>query len=182
LRTPLRASCIQCTRCPARPRVNLRRQKSVATHTSSDTASEKISKLPKLTHERLTEALLRRPLPPYAAQLVVYGPNEMLSHHSMGHLDAITELSNSDNIVLATGSHGSCKRTMDDARSCSRLHDARTGLCCGNRNCRRPHARLHASGSQLPTGINTILWCCPLTSRHASHFERRLPSTTSCVL
>ena len=62
------------------PRVTLLRQKSVATHTSSDTASEKISKLPKLTHERLTKALLRRPLPSYAARLVVYEPKEQLSH------------------------------------------------------------------------------------------------------
>ena len=104
LRAPITEACLQSIKHTHPPRVTLQRQKSVATHTSSDNASEKISKLQKFTHERLTQALLRRPLPPYAAQQAASWPNEMLSHQSTGHLDAITEPFNSDSSA-ANGIH-----------------------------------------------------------------------------
>jgi len=80
LRLPPAVICRQNASASSCPRVTLLQQKSGATHTSSDIAPEKISKLRKLTHERLTEALLRRQLPSYAAQLAVYVTNDTHSH------------------------------------------------------------------------------------------------------
>lgn len=194
LRASPSASCWQSTRQTLCPRVTLQRQKSVATDTASDTASEKISKLQKFTHERLTQALLRRPLHSYAARPAATWPNEMLSHQSTGHLDAITEPLNSDSSAPANGILECRSRAMADScvgsclRCSSSLHNERDNLCCRNRRhgyfgrsgCASSH--VHGTGWQLPTRSNSLLRCCSLNNQHASHFQRSLPGSTSRVL
>lgn len=81
------------------PRVTQCQKKFVATDTSSDNASEKISKLQNLAHERLTKALLRRPLPPYAFETMACGPYQTHSHSRTGNVDAITELFHCDSLI-----------------------------------------------------------------------------------
>ena len=76
-------------------------------------------------------------------------PNEMLSHQSTGHLDAITESFNSDSSALTDRSFEYRERTMANNGRCSTLQ------CLSDLWC--------LTGLQHHTGLqhNTGLWCGP---------------------